>query len=180
MFHLDIFVTLSFTSYQNAKKTASMEFEPKSFHEVKVDTDEPNLCSPSKRDPRWRGILIKAPEEVSISAGDSEKFIPICGYYQIAMQNLSSSNPLKLSVIIPGKEKIFSGFVVNKDPHPIENVPYQNKINDEDIKGMALGSYFNPDLLKYVDFPLIPGELEVFAELGGMKSNSIKIKIKLK
>lgn len=180
MYYLDIFITLSFSSLQNSKKNSSMEFEPKTFHEVKVDTDEPNLCSPSKRDPRWRGILIKAPDEVSFSVRDSEKYIPICGYFQIAMQNLSTSNHLKLNVIIPDKGKVFSGYVVNKDPHPVENEPYPNKIRDEDLKGMALGSYFNSDLLNYVEFPLIPGYIEVFAELGGMKSNSVKINIKLK
>jgi hypothetical protein len=157
-----------------------MEFKPEKFSKVPVNTFEPNLCSPEEQDPEWRGILIEAPKEVIFSAGDSEKYIPVCGYYQLDMDRLKTSQPLKLNVIKQGDDKIFSGFVVEEDPSPSEPEPFPTDSVEEEDEGLVLGSYFNPDLLNFVRIPLITGEYIIFAEYAGMKSNTVNIKIQVK
>jgi len=156
-----------------------MEFKPKTFSKVYVNSYEPNLCSPLEQKPEWLGIIIEAPEEIIFSVNEKMIYLPICGYYRLDINSLRTSQPIKLSVNYIGDDKVFSGFLIESDTSPTVPQPKSTEVTEEESEGMALGEYFNPDLLNYVEFPLIPGEIQVFVEYGGMKSNTVTIKIQI-
>jgi hypothetical protein len=179
---LIIVVTLLFMSCQShiMKNKTIMEYKPQTFTSVPINSMEQNICSPSNPGPEWRGILINAPEEIGFALGETRIILPICGYYHLDMESLLESQPLKFNVSKKGEDHFFSGFLLDKDPSPQEPEPFSTEVRKEDLKDLSLGSYFNPNLIDYVNVPLITGEYQVFVEYGGIKSNTVIVKVTIK
>jgi hypothetical protein len=162
------------------RKDLNMEFRPKEFAKVPINTEEKNHCSPIDPGFNWYGIIIVGPEEVFIHTVEGDIFIPICGFYQIKSDKLIKADPIKINIRLEGEDKIFYGFLIKSREHTVLPHSYSYEIKPEDVKDQISLGYFNPDLLKYVDFPLITGIYEVFVEYGGMRSNTVTIKIQIK
>ncbi|NJM12151.1 MAG: hypothetical protein HC889_09940 [Synechococcaceae cyanobacterium SM1_2_3] len=45
------------------------------------------------------------------------------------------------------------------------------------LKGIAIGSYFNPNLADYVKLPAVLASYAVHVEYGGFQSNAVKIEV---
>ena len=157
-----------------------MEFKPQTFSSIPINRMEQNDCSPANPGPEWRGILINAPVEMGFALGETRIILPICGYYHLDMESLLESQLLKFYVFRIGEDHIFSGFLLDKDPSPQAPEPFSTEVKKEDLKGVSLGSYFNPNLLDYVNVPLITGKYQIFVEYGGMKSNTVTVKVTIK
>lgn len=180
---LNIF-SIFFGTCQTTKvnKTNSMDIKPDIFKNVPLNTSEENPCSPPEIDST--GIAIQAPAEVTIAVNDANKAIPICGLYMVELLALKKNNlPLKLNVYHIESDFKFSGFMIEKEPHlqaPEPKPQFQVDEPEPDLSGTVIGSYFNPNLLKYVKFPLLPGFYEVHAEYADLASNKVTIKVVIK
>lgn len=169
---------------------STMEFKPKFFGDVKVNINESGSYSPDRLPPGETGIRIRTPKMVSFSLNDDNKFIPLCGYYKLKVDSLLK-NPGALIIYVRNLETDIpiSGLMVDRDSSPVAPSPKKNKvlsipsdtpIQKTDSSKSARGGYFNPDLLTYVNFPLISGHYEVYVEYGGVESNKEVIELKVK
>jgi hypothetical protein len=50
-------------------------------------------------------------------------------------------------------------------------------LREEDVKGLASGQYFNPNLADFAGLPEEPGTYDVYAEVRGNRSNVVTIEI---
>ena len=157
-----------------------MKFNPQKFNNISINTYEQSQCSPAEPGPEWKGIIINAPEEMTFTERQESILLPICGYYRLDMKSLSKSEGLKLNIFKKGSDKMVSGFILEKDPNPQAPEPFSTEVAEEETKDLALGGYFNSNLLDYVDIELETGEYEVYVEDGGMKSNTVIIKVEIK
>jgi hypothetical protein len=156
-----------------------MEFKPEKFGKVLLNTSVASECSPPEQLPTWRGIIINAPETIKGRVGDSGISIPICGYYQLAMDALEASGPMRFVVKHKDSDSIYRGAMIEEDASPDVPSPNEKALSPEQMKRMASGSYFNPDLLRYVKMPTAPGSYDVYAEYAGAKSNTVSFMIEL-
>lgn len=161
------------------KQQVTMEYIPEIFGKVKINSKESNLCSPAKPGPEWIGILINAPNEIRIEPGEKNIVIPLCGFFQLEHLKLRKSEPMKIFVVQSDPKTTYTGMVVEQDESP--EIPNEAPpVEDKDLEGMTLGSYFNYNILSYVIFPSIPGDYKVYVEYAGSKSNIALFKIRTK
>lgn len=171
---------LSFTSCIAQKRTV-MEYKPDKFSKVLINSNQASECSPPEQLPNWRGVLINSPETVVLSASAESASIPICGYYQLGMDKLDESGPLRFVVRQKETDSVYRGIMLQEDSSPEEPHPDgDRKPSAAQMKNMAVGAYFNPNLLDYVKMPTTPGQYEVYAEYAGSKSNTANFRIELR
>jgi hypothetical protein len=165
------------------KKEDSKTMDPKLFLEVPLNTNERNPCSPPPTDPSWRGIVIQAPSKVSFKrgapVGETKAFaaIPVCGVYRVDVPFPPVKSNLMLFARDKKTNKIYSGPVIELDDSPFEPDPDSRPLSAEDVKGMSVSQYFNPNLADFVDLPEAPGVYEVHVMLREMRSNAVTIEI---
>ena len=169
--------------FENTRKGLKMEYKPKKFAKVTINSSEPNECSPSNYGlaPTWEGIKINAPKEIVIPKDSKDIIIPICGYYCIATIKLMKTLPLKINLRHLKTNTVFSGPLLHKDYSPDSPDPFESEgdeINPEELKDMYSASYFNYNILDHVKIPsLQSGKYEIFVERGKIKSNNMIIKL---
>jgi hypothetical protein len=164
-----------------------MKFKPETFNKVEPNSiDRIENCAPPEFLVGERGIRITAPKEVFIDLSEKRKYIVICGEYSLALAKLEEfANPMLIHVYHVETKKSFKGYLqeINSEPSPSKPPDDSIVIEDTDVtvaKIAAYGSSFNPDILSYVDFPLLPGNYIVYVEYGGEKSNEVLIHVKMK
>lgn len=177
-----MFVTC--TGQNNKEK--NVELIPEKFQSVEVNNSLKNDCSPAKFLPGHTGIEINAPDEVRYNADDKDFVIPICGYYKIKGENFTEHpGPLMIFLQLKDSEVIFSGPMLEPEtgdeiPGPPSKRDRVNTSSKQMVTKPTQGSFFNPDLKKYVKFPMVPGTYSLHVEYGGEKSNVRQISFKLK
>lgn len=155
-----------------------MTVPDKMFQDVPLNTQESNLCSPKDPGPRWRGIQIQAPTRVMFdrrTAREAFVVLPVCGFYTLQLDALDSG-PMMLIVTDRATRQVYRGAVVDADPNPIVRNPLAPQRNPAKPRG-ALSSYFNPNVARYVEFPMRSASYEVVVEYGGMRSNSVTVEV---
>lgn len=131
----------------------------------------------------WRGIIIQAPKEVrfkrSVRVGLWGAFaaIPIRCYYELNVSTTPPEQRMRLVAVDKRTGKVYYGYIVKLDPHPIELFPDTEPLTDEEVKGLASGGYFNPNLADYVRLPEESTIYDVHMECKGFKSNVVTIEI---
>jgi hypothetical protein len=166
---------------QHATAGGRMTIDDKTFAQVPLNTRERTACSPQNPGPEWRGILIQAPAHAahpaSPGAGKAPKGVPVCGLYTLDVSAVAASGPMMLVALDRQRGEIFKGAVVDDDPSPEIPPPNRAPFDPARYAGVATGSYFNPDLAKYVKLPVRPAIYEVFVEYGGAVSNRVTIEL---
>lgn len=160
-----------------------MEFEQKLFLDVPLNTNEPNPCSPQNDDRTWRGILIRAPARVKVKrdvlrgrAGVLDA-IPVCGFLLLNVPAAPIHERIRLFAVDTKTGLELSGDVVDLDPSPYEPPPARPPPSPEKLAGLAVGMYFNPNLIDFVRLPGMPAVYDVHVELRGFRSNVVTIEV---
>lgn len=157
--------------------------DPQVFQEVQLNTFSRSRCSPPEPDPRWRGVAIQAPRRVSfqrgIRVGPSRAFaaIPICGVYMLDVPYPPVEDVIQLVAVDKRTGRKCGGPVVSVDASPEEPHPGRRPLREEDVKGLASGQYFNPNLADFAGLPEGPGIYDVYAEVRGNRSNVVTIEV---
>ena len=163
-----------------------MAMDDEKFRSVPLNSLEPNECSPRPADFFFRGILLNAPQQVAFKKGEyigprrAFAGIPICGYYMLAATSIPQGHDVLSSICLMARNiktgKEYSGMIRDPDPQPPPptDVPQPSP---EDLAGLSVGGYFNPNLVDYVPIPAEPGIYEVHAEVGDIKSNTVTIEL---
>jgi len=158
-----------------------MEIDEKLFLDVQVNTDDVNPCSPPMpNDFEWRGVIIRAPKRVVFKKGKRSRdgafaVIPICGYCVVNIT--PSTSPIILFAIDKMNNKKYSGELIDLDSSHREQPPRQKPISPDEIEGLAVGSYFNPNLADFVKIPEKPAVYDVYVEYRGYRSNTVTIEL---
>lgn len=155
------------------------------FAGVVTNENGPNACSPHQEDPSWTGILIRAPSRVELPAaafGEGRRLagtIPICGYSHLeALALKKAGKPMVLVAEDARTKDRFAGEVHTLDENRLIPPPAQlGQPPDEDLQGLRIGTYFNPNLLDFVALPARPATYLVHAEQAGATSNAVTIAI---
>ncbi len=180
-----LILTAMSASCQNFLNNNSQDMgvKPNKFTNVQIDSPEENPCSPPE--PDEFGISINIPSEITLSIADKENgVVPLCGVYHLSLTTLEKHpEPLMIHLRHIESDATFSGAILDNDPSPDAPEPEPEFLVDEpepDIGDMSIVTYFNPNILNHIDFPLLPGYYEVFVEYAEQKSNTKNIKVNLK
>lgn len=156
-----------------------MEFVPKIFEEVSLDSFEQSVCSPPDQESEWEGVVISIPERIIFTKelDNAKKSLPLCGYSMNNYSDLSSSP--ETIVIIRKHNSDFSKQVILESQETIhaDPDPDEEPINLADMEGMVYGGYFNYNLFSYMDFPLGQGTYDITIQYAGKKSNTSTVEI---
>jgi hypothetical protein len=157
------------------QKSLMMHDANSSFFEIPLNSDEKTTCSPAEKESNWLGILINAP----LSIEKSRLIFPVCGYYRLNLTSIINSDPLTIKVRHIETNTEYSGVMVDIDDNPEAPAPII-EATEEDVgnyDNTILGSYFNPNILDYVDMPFIGGRYQVVIEYGNQQSNTVYVSI---
>ena len=147
----------------------------KSFFEIPLNSEEKTACSPGDMPSNWLGIVINAPLNI-----DNNKFVfPVCGFYRLSLASMNDSDPLKILVRHIETDMEYTGFLIDIDDNSEEPFPFTEGLEGDvgNYESMTLASYFNPNILDYVDMPFIAGSYQVVIEYGNEKSNEVLVSI---
>lgn len=160
--------------------------DPRVFLQVPLNTFNQTVCTPEQPgDPSWRGILIRTPTRVFFrrgkGVGETKAFaaIPVCGlaYLDVLFPVPLEPEPILLVAKDRRTGKVYSGHIVEVKASPKEPQPPAPSLSQEDVKGLASGTYFNPNLADFVKIPEFPGEYDVHVEIRGIRSNVVRIEV---
>jgi len=161
-----------------------MKIDQKLFLDVELNSKGPNPCSPEKPGAGWRGIIINAPEQVKFKRGEKVgeygafAAIPICGYYCVNVPSVPDEKPMRLIATNTKDGKTYTGQVTELDTSPDEPSPREGiSVSPEDVKGLAIGKYFNPNLADFVKLPEESAAYKVWVEFREQRSNVVTIEI---
>ena len=169
-----------------------MIIDDKVYEDIETGILGPTPCSPQKpEDPSFRGILINAPQRVTFIQGrlvpETNTFakIPICGYYHLNViyrpKYPSILEGMRMVAINTETQEKYVGPVIDCSDavRPPKSIPFTK----EELEGISVAAYFNPNLLEFVPLPEVPGVYEVYIELGEkgedpyFRSNTVTIVI---
>jgi len=159
------------------KGVKTMAIDQKLFLNVPLNSNEKNPCSPPEPGPTWRGILIQMPIQVKFKRGvrigtqGAFAAIPICGYYLLDVPASPVKEPMRLFAVDKRTGKVYSGDVKELDPSPEAPPPESEPLSPEELKGLASGGYFNPNLADFVRLPEISAVYDVHVEFRKFPSN---------
>jgi hypothetical protein len=175
--------------YQEMKQTPGLteddnDMNDDVFKNAPLNSNEKAPCSPPEPEPTWRGIVIRAPQEVTFKTGDrvdeygAFAVIPICGFHLMDVPAEPVEEPMVVVAVEKETGAKLIGPIVELDISP--EIP--PKIDDEPpspeaLEGVASGGYFNRNLANFVDLPQIPATYDVHIEWRGFKSNVVTIKL---
>ncbi|GMV95715.1 MAG: hypothetical protein AMXMBFR83_00860 [Phycisphaerae bacterium] len=156
-----------------------MAIDDDEFRNVPLNTNDENPCSPQVADRAWRGIVIRAPRRVTFKPGAARPFavIPICGYKLLEVPAKPSQERIRLVAVNRATGATYSGEVVELDPSPQEPPPEAPPLSAKELKGLASGGYFNPNLTDFVELPETTATYLVHVEFQGAKSNVVTIAV---
>lgn len=143
-------------------------------------------CSPVIDDPDFEGIVLNAPESVAYTPGDppvpgSDAFadVRVCGTACVdqAYRGLHGRvhEEILLVAVDSATQQTYSGKmepIVNPEERPADLGG-----GPVDTEGLLVESYFNPNLAEVLELPERPAEYLVYAVLGEMKSNTVRIRV---
>jgi hypothetical protein len=153
------------------------------FKSVVLNSFEKHACSPKPPGDSFEGIVISAPRRVSFKAGErvgprgAFAAIPVCGYYSVPASTVPPGKDLTGSIRLVVRDyqahQEYSGMMIDPDPPPpAKDVPLPDA---KEQAGLRVGGYFNPNLADTVALPAKPATYAVQAELGGFKSNIVRV-----
>jgi hypothetical protein len=149
------------------------------FRHVPLDTNEQTFCSPADPGFTWRGVVLRAPSQVTLpgkSSPYSALIIPICGLYLINSGSTSRHPGPKILIITDiTSGKIYSGALVKPDPYPTIPPPRTRPVKPN--SNAAFGEYFNVNAADYVTLPMQPARYRVKIEYAGHQSNELLIAV---
>lgn len=160
-----------------------MAHDQKMFLHVPLNTREQNPCSPLSPGPTWRGVLIRAPIHAKFksgfTAGERHSFaaIPLCGYYLVDLERLRPGVPLRIVAVDQLTQERFEGDVIDKEENLEEPPPEIPAHSASNLEGIAVGSWFNPNLPDYVSLPAVAATYAVHVEYGSYRSNIVEIQV---
>jgi len=94
-----------------------MEFKPKIFSEVQVNSSKQGPCSPPEIQLGEFGIKIKAPQKIEFAMATPDKFIPVCGYYQLTLDSLKKhSEPMIIYIRNLETDVVILGYMAENLP----------------------------------------------------------------
>jgi hypothetical protein len=152
-----------------------MDSNNQSFFDISLSSDERTLCSPAEKPSGWIGVVINAP----LNIDKTRLVFPVCGFYRLSLTNITDSEPLKIWVRHVESGIEYMGFLIDIDNSLEAPMPF-NEALDKDAsqyESMTLGSYFNPNILDYVEMPYIVGNYQVVLEYGYEQSNMVRVSI---
>ena len=154
------------------------------FKEIELNSDSQNPCSPDiGSQPDFMGIAINVPTEVEFNESEPAEdgsfvVIPICGYYQLDMFELSKDSVIQLFAMNIETQQIYRGELVDQDAGTEEPMPLDEpELQPEDLEGQLLSTYFNPNLSHYVNLPVEEATYKILVQIGQVKSNIVEIKV---
>ncbi len=165
----------------NMEKEMQVKTENCRFKKVRMNINEKNSCSP-KIDTPGLGLIINAPKKVKFKKGKLvDEFgafaaIPICGYYNVEVV-IGKEEPMKLVAVNRLTKEVYSGDIIVLDESPIVPPPKREPLKPEDVAGMTVGGYINPNLANFVKIPDESAVYDVHIEFRNRKSNSVTIEL---
>jgi hypothetical protein len=151
------------------------------FSLVNCEVDEMNACSPRQPDSDWTGIIINAPgkvifkeDEISVEYG-TFVVIPLCAYYRMEVSSSPDEKPKQIIAIDTDTGKSYSGLILDVEEGPV--FESEEKWDPEEVKGMFVSGYFNPNLAYHVHLPRESATYEVCVEWKTYQSNKVTIQI---
>jgi hypothetical protein len=160
-----------------------MDMEPQEFLSVPLNVSQQHRCSPTQADPRWRGVLLRAPTRVRFKEGErvggfgAFAAIPLCGFFRVDIRLDVPPEPFKLVAVDKRTGQVFSGAIVERDPSPEFPPPVDLPVTRRQVEGMAGGGYFNPNLADFVELPRASATYDVHVEFRGHRSNVVTIEL---
>lgn len=157
------------------------------FKDIELNSDAKTPCSPDvSNHSDFIGIAINVPTEVEFDEAEpaqdgSFTVIPICGFYQLSMLELSKDSVIQLFVMNVESEQLFKGTLIDEDAGTEEPMPFDEPVlQPQDLEGQLLSAYFNPNLTHYVTLPTEEATYKVLVQIGQVKSNIVELKVKRK
>jgi hypothetical protein len=157
------------------------------FSKIELNSDTQNGCSPdvsTKSD--FIGVAINVPTDVEFNEAEpaqdgSFTVIPICGYYQLSMLELSKDSIIQLFAMNVETQQVYRGELIEEDAGTEEPMPFDEpELLPQDLEGQLLSAYFNPNLTHYVDLPIAEATYKVLVQIGQVKSNIVEVKVNQK
>lgn len=141
--------------------------------------------SPPRPGPWWRGIMVRAPEEIFFTPGKPATpygefaIVPLCGYHLVEVNRKMIGEPMRIVAKNLETDQVYegpirpisSGSIV---PPPPDSPDLASRL----LPGQAFGGFFNPNLVNFVPIPPEAASYEVFVRLGDAYSNRVIIHIK--
>lgn len=157
------------------------------FSKIELNSDTQNGCSPdvSTRSD-FIGVVINVPTDVEFNEAEpaqdgSFTVIPICGYYQLSMLELSKDSIIQLFAMNVETQQVYRGELIEEDAATEEPMPFDEpELLPQDLEGQLLSAYFNPNLTHYVDLPIAEATYKVLVQIGQVKSNIVEVKVNQK
>ena len=107
--------------------------------------------------------------------------IPICGYYQLGMLELSKDSVIQLFAMNVETQQVYRGELIDEDAGTEEPMPFDEPVlQPEDLEGQLLSAYFNPNLSHYVELPVAEATYKILVQIGQVKSNIVEVNINQK
>lgn len=154
------------------------------FKDIELNSDSQNPCSPDiGSQPDFMGIAINVPTEVEFNDSEpaedgSFAVIPICGFYQLGMLELSRDSVIQLFAMNVETEQIYRGELLDEDAGTEEPMPLDEpELLPEDLEGQILSAYFNPNLSHYVNLPAEEATYKILVQIGQVKSNIVEVNV---
>jgi len=156
------------------------------FADVQIDSTEENPCSPVE--PDSFGIRINMPSEITLNVSGDNAVVPLCGVYYLPVKKMEAHpEPLVIHLKHIESDATYMAPIIDDDPSPDEPEPepeFELEIEidepEDDSENTNIISYFNPNLLDHIDFPLMPGYYEIFVEYAEAESNVKTIKVNVR
>jgi hypothetical protein len=179
--------TLSSCQAYSTPRSHIVAINSANFKNIELHTDTQNVCSPDiSRHSDFIGIAINAPTEVDFNKAQpaqdgSFTVIPICGFYQLSLIELSKDPIIRLFAINVETEQVYQGQLIEEDPNSDEPLPFfVTEPKPEEIEGQLLSAYFNPNLARFVSLPATEANYKILVQIGEVKSNTVDVKVNLK
>lgn len=157
------------------------------FKSIELNSDSKNLCSPDiSTQSNFIGVAINVPTEVEFEAvkpaeDGSFTVIPICGFYQLDLAELSKDSVIQLFAMNVETQQVYRGNLIEEDAGTEEPMPFDEpELQPQDLEGQLLSAYFNPNLAHYVDLPIAEATYKILVQIGQVKSNVVEVKISRK
>ncbi|MBU3004972.1 hypothetical protein [Paraglaciecola arctica] len=157
------------------------------FKSIELNSDSKNLCSPDiSTQSDFIGVAINVPTEVEFEAAKpaedgSFTVIPICGFYQLDLAELSKDSVIQLFAMNVETQQVYRGNLIEEDAGTEEPMPFDEpELQPQDLEGQLLSAYFNPNLVQYVDLPIAEATYKILVQIGQVKSNVVEVKISRK
>jgi hypothetical protein len=158
-----------------------MDFQPAEFNHVPYGSIVAAECAPQVEDRRFRGIVIRVPDQVR-AMEDEKLALPICGFYQLPTLPLIQGATMHVHVRgaagtpvppLSGQVVVMDGANEPDDPDPSAGQP----VNPRLFAHKVSEAYFYLDGQRYLPLSLPPGSYEVCVSYGETRSNVARVTI---